>query len=274
MGVHLLVSPGYGYHRDELYSLAAGQRLAWGYVDQPPVTPAVARLVTEVFGDSLPALRLVPALGHGVLVVLAWLLAREFGGGRIARTLAAATVAASGLFLAIGNSLSTTAVDTVVWVVALFFAGRMLRTRDRRWWVAIGAVCGVGLLNKHTVLLLIGGLAAGVLLTGRRPRRRAPWSPSASTIVRSCSRSSATCGWRAGCPRTRPWCRPSGAHRCGSPATRSTRGTGCGRVSSTTTTPAPTPEHEGRDATAGGAPTRRRSPATLRCRHPVDRSRR
>ena len=53
----LLVAGRYGYHRDELYFLACAKRLAWGFVDQPPLTPAIARLSQAVAPDSLVALR-------------------------------------------------------------------------------------------------------------------------------------------------------------------------------------------------------------------------
>jgi hypothetical protein len=44
---------------------------------------------------------------------------------------------------------------------------RVLRTGDPRLWVAIGLVVGIGLEAKETILLLVGGLALGLVLTGR-----------------------------------------------------------------------------------------------------------
>lgn len=181
--VHIAFSLGYGHHRDELYFLAAGQRLALGYVDQPPLTPALARLAAEWFGRSLAGLRLFPALGHGALVVLAALLAAEFGGGRAARWLAAVCVAVSSLFLVIGNSLSTTAIDQVVWVAAAYLVVRLLRSGDGRWWLGIGAVLGVGLQNKHTVLLFAMGLAMALVPARLTRWLRTPWPWAGAAIA-------------------------------------------------------------------------------------------
>src|SRR5207342_1393185 len=90
---HLATASIYSYHRDELYYLASGRRLAWGYVDQPPLTPFLYRVSDVLFGSSLFGLRIIPALLHGALVVMTALLARELGGG--ARAQIAAAIAAA-----------------------------------------------------------------------------------------------------------------------------------------------------------------------------------
>lgn len=78
--LHLLTAGNYGYFRDELYYVAAGEHPNLGYVDFPPFVALVARLTRALFGDSLPALHIFPALVGAVVVVLAGLMAKEFGG--------------------------------------------------------------------------------------------------------------------------------------------------------------------------------------------------
>ena len=89
LAVLMVVSGRYGFHRDELYFLDCARHLSAGYVDQPVFSPLVARISLAIFGTSLPGLRLWPALSGAGTVVLAGLLAREFGGRRTAQLLGA-----------------------------------------------------------------------------------------------------------------------------------------------------------------------------------------
>ena len=173
--MQLLFSTRYGYHRDELYFLATARHLAWGYVDQPPLTPALAWLAGALFGDSLVGLRLFPALASGAVVLLGGLLAREFGGGCYAQGLAALCMAVSTFVLITGHVLGTTAFDQLAWALCAYLVVRLLRTGDERLWLLVGLVAGVGLLNKHLLPFFGLGVVDGLLLTeGRRPLR-SPW---------------------------------------------------------------------------------------------------
>ena len=107
----LAVSARYGFHRDEFYYLASGRHPAWGYVDNPPLTPALARWQAALFGVSPTALRVVPALAIGLCVVLTGRLARELGGDRFAAAVAAACTAGAAFPLATGHMLSTSTID-------------------------------------------------------------------------------------------------------------------------------------------------------------------
>jgi Dolichyl-phosphate-mannose-protein mannosyltransferase len=165
---------GYGYHRDELYFLAAGHHLAWGYADQGPVTPLIARAMSEISADSLTVLRLPAALAAGLTVLITGLLARELGGGRRAELIAAACAAVSTIVLFTGHLLSTSTFDLLVWAAVTWLAVRAVRTGDGRLWLVAGVVLGFGLLNKPLPAFLAGGLLAGVVIAGPRRLLRDP----------------------------------------------------------------------------------------------------
>lgn len=169
VAVQAALAGRYGFHRDELYFLAAGRHLAWGYVDQPPLTPLLARLSTAVFGTGPAGLRAVAVLLCGATVALVAFVARELGARRAGQALAAAGAAVSAMVLALGHMLSTASFDLFVWTVLGVLVLRLLRTGDRRWWPVIGAVTGVALLNKDLVLLLAVALLPAIALAGPGP---------------------------------------------------------------------------------------------------------
>lgn len=172
----LLVYAGrYGYHRDELYFLSSAKRLAWGFVDQPPITPLIARVSEAIAQGSLVALRLWPALFTAVSIVLAALCARELGAGRLGQVATAVAIAASPGVLAGGHLLSTATLDITLWAATTFLVLRLLRTGDARLWLPIGALLGVGLLNKWTIGFLVVGLLVGLLAVRERRLLGSPW---------------------------------------------------------------------------------------------------
>lgn len=178
----LAVSARYGFHRDEFYYLVSGRHPAFGYVDNPPLTPWLARAQATVFGVSPPALRIVPALALGVYVVVTGRMARELGGDRVAALVAAACAAGSAFALATGHMLSTSTIDLLVWTVLSWLLVRALRDGGRIW-LAVGAVAGVGLLNKSLVAAFLGAVAAGVLAVGPRRVFRDPWLWAAALLA-------------------------------------------------------------------------------------------
>ena len=126
-GVLLLAVAGrYGYHRDELYFIACGRHLAWGYPDQGPVTPVLARLMDDLAPASPTVLRL-PAIASalGSTVLAAW-LARQLGGAAFAQLLTAVVVAGGVLTLLAGHVLVTATVDLIVWVAIIALVVRIL----------------------------------------------------------------------------------------------------------------------------------------------------
>jgi 4-amino-4-deoxy-L-arabinose transferase-like glycosyltransferase len=166
--VELAVSARYGYVRDELYFLAAGQHLALGYVDQPPLTPLLARISAALTGNTLVGFRILPALALGALVVMTAAMSRRLGAGRTGQLLAALAAATCGEYLGAMHELTTTTPDFVFWAVTLLLVMQLLVSQDRRWWVAIGGCAGVASEAKWNIAFLVAALAAGFAFTDAR----------------------------------------------------------------------------------------------------------
>jgi 4-amino-4-deoxy-L-arabinose transferase-like glycosyltransferase len=164
------VNGRYGYHRDELYFLACGRHPAWGYPDQPPLTPTLAALFDTLGRGSLTVFR-VPCLAAvlGSCLVAA-LIARELGGGRRAQILTLAATLLGTFPLLFGHILLTSTPDLPVWVTLTWLVLRITRTGNVRLWPLVGVVLGIGLVNKQLVLVLVLGLTVGMLFVpdGRR----------------------------------------------------------------------------------------------------------
>ncbi len=156
-----LAAAGFGLFRDEFYYLMGADRLAWGYVDHPPLSIAALAAWKSVFGSSLVALRVPPALLGGLSAAGAALLAREMRGRAGAQALAAATVGLMPSALGLCSYYSMNAFDMAFWVGAVWIACRLLGGGGKGWWWALGAAVGLGALNKYSMVFLGAGLAVG-----------------------------------------------------------------------------------------------------------------
>ena len=166
--VEMAVSARYGYVRDELYFLAAGHHLAFGYVDQPPLTPLLARVSALAAGNTLVGLRVLPAFGLAGLVVATAAMSRLLGAGRAGQLLAALAAATCAEYLGAMHELTTTTPDFVFWAVTLLLVTRLLASQDPRWWLAVGTCAGVASEAKWNIAFLAAALAAGFLATDAR----------------------------------------------------------------------------------------------------------
>jgi 4-amino-4-deoxy-L-arabinose transferase-like glycosyltransferase len=174
VGTLLMTAGRYGYHRDELYFLAAGRHLAWGYPDQPPLIPLLARLMSAVAPHSLVALRAPSALAAGGVVVITGALARVFGADHAGRVLAAAAMATSALLLGAAHLLSTTALVLLIWPVVVLLVLRAVRD-GRLWWLAAGLAAGLGLQAHVLTAALLAGILVGLAVSGPRRELTSPW---------------------------------------------------------------------------------------------------
>jgi 4-amino-4-deoxy-L-arabinose transferase-like glycosyltransferase len=168
-------SKGYGYFIDEFYYIACSKRLAFGYVDHPPLAPWLLAAIRAVFGESVLAIRFAAYLALGATVWVTGILAKRLGGGRFAVTIACLGVGLSPLLLAMSGFFSMNAFEPLLWTLIVLTLVRIVQTGNSRLWLLVGLLAGVAFENKHTVLAYLLPLAVGVLLTRTRRVVLDPW---------------------------------------------------------------------------------------------------
>ncbi|HUZ78639.1 MAG TPA: glycosyltransferase family 39 protein [Chloroflexota bacterium] len=173
--VHMLIAGNYGYFRDELYYIAGGQHLAFGYVDFPPMIAVLAALMHALTGDNLIAIHVIPALAGSCLVFVSGLMARELGGGRFAQALAALAALVTLVFMATASIFSMDILDALWWALAALIIIRLIRHDKPGLWLLFGVVAGLGLLTKLTMLFFGFALVIGLLVTPSRAYFRTRW---------------------------------------------------------------------------------------------------
>ena len=171
---HIVNAGRYGYQRDELYFLSCAQHLSWGYVDQPPLIAVVAKLARALFGDSLYAIRLLPAIAAGATVALTGRLTRRLGGGLVAQSLAMLGIALAPFYLAVGNLLTMNAFEPLIWIGSAYLFLRADEDDLPLQWVALGLIAGIGLVNKYTMFFFLGSCVVAIALTPLRRSLRRP----------------------------------------------------------------------------------------------------
>lgn len=185
--VVVAVTP-YGFHRDEFLYMAMGRHLRLFAMDSPPLIALLSEAQRALLGDSLLALRISPALAHGLLVGLTGWIAWALGGSRFAQALAMLPVASAPLFLRAGSLFQPVVFDQLCWtaVLAALCALAAMHTPERRTaaWIALGAAAGVGLLTKFAIAFLGLGVL-GALLLARRGwlATRGPWIAVALALL-------------------------------------------------------------------------------------------
>jgi hypothetical protein len=166
---------GYSYFVDELYYLACSRHLAWGFVDMPPLFPAVTALIRATLGDSLLAVRLLPALSGAALVLMTGLMARDLGGRRFAQGISALAVLTAPLWLLLHSIHTMNALEQILWTAGAWIVIRIVRDDWPQGWLLFGAVAGVGMLNKHSMAFFGVAVLAGLALTPARRAFRSRW---------------------------------------------------------------------------------------------------
>ena len=173
--VHLLTNGRYGYFRDELYYIACGRHLAFGYVDQPPFSILLLRLSQALLGSSLFAIRLLPALAGAATVAITGLMARELGGRGWGIALACAGSLCALFNLAVGNFFSMNAFEPLFWMGCVYLLVRIINGGSPTLWLWFGVLLGIGLENKHSTAFFAVGIFVALLLTPERRHLAQKW---------------------------------------------------------------------------------------------------
>jgi hypothetical protein len=172
--VHALGNAHYGFFRDELYFIVCGRHPQWGYVDQPPAVPLLAAL-TQIGGHSLWLLRVVPALFAAGGAFVTALLVVKFGGGIFAQALATIVFLFTGLLMAFGTKVGPDEVGLTTWPLIAYLVVRIAKGGDARLWLLCGALAGLSIQSKYSVIFYLAALLAGMLLTPQRVLLRNRW---------------------------------------------------------------------------------------------------
>jgi 4-amino-4-deoxy-L-arabinose transferase-like glycosyltransferase len=166
--IHFLTNGAYGIFRDELYFIACGEHLSWGYVDLPPMVAAIAKFSRVTMGDSLFSIRFFPALAGGATVAIGGILAWELGGGLFAQFLAMLALMATPIFLGLDTILTMNAFDPIFWMGCAWSLIRIIKSGDPRWWLMFGLSAGLGLENKESIVFFGASLLGALMLTPQR----------------------------------------------------------------------------------------------------------
>lgn len=173
--LHFLTTTRYGYFGDEMYHMACGEHLAWGYVDQPPLIAVFAWLTRHLFGTSLFAVHLFPAFAGFALVWLTGLITRELGGGRFAQGLSALCTACAGVYLVLHHLFTMNAFEPLLWMGSAYVVIRIIKTGDQKLWLWFGVLVGIGLENKYTMAVFGFAILVGLVLTKERKALAGKW---------------------------------------------------------------------------------------------------
>ncbi|MEM8699781.1 MAG: glycosyltransferase family 39 protein [Pseudomonadota bacterium] len=157
-------------HFDEAQYWAYGQELAWGYFSKPPLVGAVIRVTTDLFGDTLFALRLASPLAHALIAWLIFLCGRMVYGAPVGFWAALAYSLAPGVGVS-AMIVSTDPIMMVFWALALYATLKAERDRAPFWWAVMGIAIGLGTLAKYTMLAFPAGLVLYLLLSAKQT----PW---------------------------------------------------------------------------------------------------
>ncbi len=170
LAVHVITTVffSYGIFRDELYYLACTNRLALGYVDHPPLSIYILSVWKWLFGDTLLAIRLIPAIVSSASLFMLGIFTKRLGGGRAAIVISMLAYMFTPIFLGMNTVFSMNTFDFLFWITSAYLLLRLVQEDNKKLWFWLGIVIGLGLLNKTSMLWLSTGVFLGIIFTPLR----------------------------------------------------------------------------------------------------------
>jgi hypothetical protein len=174
--VHMLTAQVGGYYCDELYTIDLSKHLAFGYVDLPPLVPALIALTRALLGESLLAIHFVPALAGSATLVFVCLITREFGGKLFATAVSALCYLISG-WVWMNTFFGYDSFDQLWSAIFLFLLVRLIKTENKKLWIGLGLMAGIAVMTKTTILYYGPGFLIALLISKYRGHllTRWPW---------------------------------------------------------------------------------------------------
>ena len=166
--IHLVIINHLEYHRDELLYFSQGLHPAAGYNSVPPLTGWIAFLMQNIFGYSLFAVRLFPAILGGALIMLVATLALELGGSRYAAILSSIGLLISIFFQRAYLLFQPVHIEIFLWTLLIYMVVKYINTKNSSILIYIGIISGIALLNKYMTPLLLSGILMTIPFTEYR----------------------------------------------------------------------------------------------------------
>jgi len=140
------------------------RHLQLSYYSKPPLIAYFNWVSTSIFGDTLIGIRINAILiGLGVAVICYYLALELFQDWKTAVVASFLTYAMPFIWVP-SLFFTTDSLLLLFWLMSLLFFWKALKTDSVKHWILFGISFGLGIISKYTILFLIPGLCAFILL--------------------------------------------------------------------------------------------------------------
>ena len=112
-------------------------------MDVPPLVPLLTACSNFLFGASLFAIHIIPAIAGGVMVVFAGLITRELGGGRFAQWFTALMVITAPIWLVLNSWFAYDPFDQMLTAIFFYFVLLINKKETPGRWILLGIIAGI-----------------------------------------------------------------------------------------------------------------------------------